>query len=180
MRPVVVVVEADVAELDPVVSGGSGTAPGASSISVCVSSISKMRSAAAIACWRFALTRLSFFTGPYIRNSAAMNDVNCARGQLLRAIAVAPYHSAAAMPSAAEQLHDRRQARHDGRHLHVRPEQAARRLGEPRRLPPLGAERLHDAMAGERLGAHVRQVLELLLAPARALRRSRCPSRTSG
>ena len=35
-----------------------------------------MRSAAAIACCRLALTRLSFLAGPYIRNSAAMNDVN--------------------------------------------------------------------------------------------------------
>ena len=76
-RPVVVVVEADVAELDrPARSGASGRAPGRSCTSVCVSSISKIRSEAAIVCWRFAFTRLSFFTGPYIRNSAAMNDVN--------------------------------------------------------------------------------------------------------
>ena len=40
-----------------------------------------MRSDAAIACCRFAFTRLSFFAGPYIRNSAAMNDANCAGRQ---------------------------------------------------------------------------------------------------
>jgi hypothetical protein len=52
-------------------------APGGSTTSVCVSSISKMRSDAAIACCRLAFTRLSFFAGPYIRNSVPMNRANC-------------------------------------------------------------------------------------------------------
>ena len=47
-----------------------------SATSVCVSSISKMRPAAAIACCRLALTRLNFLAGPYIMNSAAMNAPN--------------------------------------------------------------------------------------------------------
>jgi hypothetical protein len=58
-------------------NGGSTIAPGASSTSVCVSSISKMRSDAAIACCRFAFTRLNFFAGPYMRNSVPMNSTNC-------------------------------------------------------------------------------------------------------
>ena len=51
---------------------------------------------------------------------------------------------------------------------------------EPRRLVLLGAERLDDPVSGERLRGHVRQVLELLPAPRRLVRRTRCPSRTSG
>ena len=57
-----------------------------------------MRSEAAIACCRFAVTRLSFFAGPYIRNSAAINEANCPVVRLAMAICRLPYQSAAAMP----------------------------------------------------------------------------------
>ena len=58
------------------VNGGSGTAPSRSRTSVWVSSSSKIRSDAAIACCRLALTRDSFLIGPYINSKAARNDVN--------------------------------------------------------------------------------------------------------
>ena len=51
----------------------SGCAAGRSLTSECVSRISKMRVDAAIACCRFAFTRLSRFTGVYIMNAAKMN-----------------------------------------------------------------------------------------------------------
>ena len=44
---------------------GNGFASGASTTSVCLSSNSKMRSDAAAACCRLALTRLNFFAGPF-------------------------------------------------------------------------------------------------------------------
>ena len=71
---------------------------GFSTTSVCVSSISKMRSDAAIACCRLAFTRLSFFAGPYIRNSVAMNDVSSPIVSRPLAISRLPYQSAPAMP----------------------------------------------------------------------------------
>ena len=79
------------------VNGGSGGALGRSRTSVCVSSSSKMRSDAAIACCRFALTRDSFLIGPYINNSAATNDVNSPGVRLPKAISRLPYHSAPAI-----------------------------------------------------------------------------------
>ena len=98
--------------------------------SVCVSSISKMRSDAAIACCRFALTRLSFFAGPYIRNSAAMNDVNSPVVRRPLAICSAAVPERGRHAEAAEQLHQRRQARKRGRHLHVGAEQLVAGPGE--------------------------------------------------
>ena len=67
----------------PCRSLGSGSAPGRSLTSECVSRISKIRSEAAIACWRLAFTRLNFFTGAYIMKAAARNDVNspCVSGR---------------------------------------------------------------------------------------------------
>ena len=53
--------------------GFRGCAFGRSSTSVCVSSIVKIRSAAAIACCRLVFTRLSFLIGVYIMNAAKMN-----------------------------------------------------------------------------------------------------------
>ena len=69
--------------------GGSACASGSSATSVWVSSISKIRSPAAMACCRFAFTRLSFLAGAYITNMAARNDVNspgreASGGDLLR------------------------------------------------------------------------------------------------
>ena len=55
-----VVAEADVTELDDVAERRERRRAGCSCTSVCVSSISKMRSDAAMACCRFAFTRLSF------------------------------------------------------------------------------------------------------------------------
>ena len=166
----VVVVEDDVAEFDARArTAASVCAPGRSCTSVCVSSISKIRSDAAIVCCRLAFTRLSFLTGPYISNSAATNDVNspgvsrAARdGRGPRTTARPPCHP-------AQQLHHRRQDRQRRRHLHVRAVQPLRRRRELVRLVLLGAERLDDAVAGERLGADVREVLQRLLAAARRL-----------
>ena len=79
-------------------NGGSGVAFGDSATSVWVSIISKMRSAAAIVCCRFALTRLNFFAGAYIRNSAATNDVNSPVVSLPLAIWPLPYQIANARP----------------------------------------------------------------------------------
>ena len=78
-------------------NGASAGAPGRSRTSVCSSSTSKMRSAAAIACCRLAFTRLSFLTGPYISSSAATNDVNSPGVSRPAAIARLPYQSATAM-----------------------------------------------------------------------------------
>ncbi len=68
---------------------------------------------------------------------------------------------------AAQELHQRRQQRQHARHLQVGPEQRVGDALELRRLAPLGAERLDDAVAGERLGGDVRHVLLRFLAPAR-------------
>ena len=54
-------------------NGESSFAPSRSLTSECVSSNSKMRSAAAIACCRLVLTLLNFFTGVYIMKAAKMN-----------------------------------------------------------------------------------------------------------
>ena len=54
-----------------------------------------MRSAAAIACCRSALTRLSFFAGAYIMNSAAMKAVNSPADSRPATISWLPYTSAA-------------------------------------------------------------------------------------
>ncbi len=54
-------------------SGASGVAPGRSLTSEWVSSRSKIRSEAAMACCRFVLTRLSFLIGPYIMKAATTN-----------------------------------------------------------------------------------------------------------
>ena len=66
------------------------------------------------------------------------------------------------------------------RDLHVGAIQPLRGAFEALVLPLLGAERLHDPVAGERFGGDVRQVLERLLAAPRACAARRCPSRTSG
>ena len=59
-----------------------------------------MRSDAAIACCRFALTRLSFFAGPYIRKAAAMNERELPGRQAARSqSAGCRTTSAAAMPT---------------------------------------------------------------------------------
>ena len=179
--PALVVAEADVAELDAVRGTARAAArPAARCTSVCVSSISKIRSDAAIACCRLALTRLSFLAGPYIRNSGADERDELARASARRAaICWLPYQSSAGHAEAAEQLHQRRQARQRRRHLHVRAEQLMPARLNLLGLVRLGAERLDDAVAGERLGADVRQVLERFLA-APVVRRTRWPSRISG
>ena len=68
---------------------------------------------------------------------------------------------------AAEELHERRQQRQDARHLEIGAEQLPRHALEFRAFACLGAERLDDAMPGERLGRDVRHVLLRFLAPAR-------------
>ena len=75
---------------------GNSDASARSWTSLCVSSIWKMRSAAAIACCRFALTRLSFLAGPYIMKSAAMNPTNSPVVRRIALISWLPYHSATA------------------------------------------------------------------------------------
>ena len=57
-----------------------------------------MRSEAAIACCRLALTRLSFLAGPYMRKSVPMKSANWPGVSLPDEICWLPYHSAAAMP----------------------------------------------------------------------------------
>ena len=81
---------------------------------------------------------------------------------------------------AAEELHQRRQHRHRARHFQVGAVQAVATPAEIGRLVLLGAKRLHDPVAGEGFDRDVREVGELLLAPRRLVRRTRCPSRTSG
>ncbi len=127
-----------------------------------------MRSDAAIACCRLALTRLSFFAGPYISSSVAMNDVSSPIVSRPLTISRLPYHSATAMPMppsssiSGGRLDERR------RHLHVRAEQLIAGPVESLRLLRLVAERLDDAMAGEAFGADVRELLErFLTAPRR-------------
>ena len=126
-----------------------------------------MRSDAAIACCRLALTRDSFLIGPYISSSAARNDVNSP------AVSRPCGNLAAAVPQragngdAAQELHQRRQHRQHARHLQVGAEQRRRGALELGRLAALGAERLDDAVAGEGFAGDVRHVLLRLLAPAR-------------
>ncbi len=81
------------------------------------------------------------------------------RGDLPRAV-----HERDGHAHAADQLHQRRQARERRRHFHVRAEQAEGRALELCALVGFGAKRLHDAMAGEGLDAQVRQMLERFLA----------------
>ena len=78
-------------------NGASAGAPGRSCTSVWVSSSSKMRSDAATACCRFALTRLNFLIGPYIISRAATNSVNSPAVSRPLEISRVPYHSAPAM-----------------------------------------------------------------------------------
>ncbi len=52
-----------------------------------------------MACWMFALTRLSFFAGPYIRSRAPVNEVKSPCVRRPDAICPLPYQSAAAMPT---------------------------------------------------------------------------------
>ena len=148
-------------------------APGFSRTSLCVSSISKMRSAAAIVCCSAAFTRLSFLIGPYIMNAAARNAVNSPGVSLPERDLARAVPERADRRQAADELHQRRQRRQRARDLHVRAIQQLGRAAEARRLARLGAERLDDAMSREALGGQVRDVLELFLAaprrPAHAL-----------
>jgi hypothetical protein len=83
---------------------------------------------------------------------------------LLRAVPEGHRHA-----DAAKQLHQGRQAGQGSRHLHVRPEQMIPGAAELPGFVRFGSERLDDAVAGKRLGADVRQLLErLLAAPGRA------------
>ena len=94
----VLVAEHHVAKFDRVAKGGQRPSRSAASwTSVCRSSSSKIRSSAATACCRLALTRLSFLTGPYINSSAATNDVNSPAVSRLSAISRLPYQSAPAI-----------------------------------------------------------------------------------
>ena len=148
-------------------NGGSGAAVGDSATSVCVSSISKMRSAAAIACCRFAFTRLSFFAGAYIISIAARNDVKSPVVRRPVAICSLPYHKRRRHADAAEQLHRGRHQRQRAHDAHVRAIQMLQRVAEAAGLALFRAERLDDAVGGERFGAHVRHVFLRLLASAR-------------
>ena len=88
-------------------NGASGAAPGCSITSVCVSSISKMRSDAAIACCRLALTRLSFLAGPYIRSSVPMNERELPRRQAVVRDLAAAVDERRGHAEAAEAQHPR-------------------------------------------------------------------------
>ena len=70
-------------------------------------------------------------------------------------------------PDPADQLHQRRQARQRRGHFHVRAEQPHRRPAESIRLVRLRAERLDDAVAGERFGAEMREDAQRFLTPPR-------------
>ena len=148
-------------------NGGSGTAPGRSTTSVCASISSNTRSAAAAACCRLALTRVSFLIGPYISSSAATNEVNSPGVSRPAAISWLPYHERADDGHAAQRLHQRRQQRQHAGHAHVGAIELVGRGAELRRLAALGQERLDDAVAGEGLAGDVRQPLERLLAAVR-------------
>ncbi len=66
---------------------------------------------------------------------------------------------------AAEEFHQRWQDCDRARDLQVRPVQPLGRVPEPPAFPSLCPERLHDPVAGERLGRDMREMLELLLPP---------------
>ena len=82
-------------------NAGIACAPGDSATSVCVSIISKIRSPAAMACCRFAFTRLSFFAGAYIIEQRRQERRELARrqpagGNLLAAVPERAGHADAA------------------------------------------------------------------------------------
>ena len=140
-----------------------------------------MRSDAAAACCRLALTRLSFLIGPYISSSAARNEVNSPGVSRPRGDLAAAVPQRAGDRDAAEELHQRRQQRQHARHLQVGADTASPDDAlELRGLARLGAERLDDAVAGERLGGDVRHVLQRFLAPAASPCARACRSATSG
>ena len=121
-----------------------------------------MRVAAAIDCWMLALTRLSRLIGVYIMNAAKMNARNCPVSRRLLADPLPSVPQQRDDGHAAEELHHRRQQRNGTGDLQVRSVQLLRRRAEPLRFMLLAAERLDDAVAGERFGGQVREVLELL------------------
>ena len=130
-----------------------------------------MRSAAAIACCRFALTRLSFLTGAVHQEQRRDERRELARRQPARrdlAAAVPERRRRCATPPSSSISGGSTDT--TPRHLHVRAiEPLATRRSNFAASLRLGAERLDDAVPGERLGADVRQVLErLLAAPRRA------------
>ena len=92
-------------------SAAAAARPAAPSTSECVSSISKMRSEAAIACCRFVFTRLNFLIGVYIMNAAKMNAAKlpCVSRPLRDLPAAVPDQADHRQP--AEKLHQRRQHR---------------------------------------------------------------------
>ena len=114
-----------------------------------------MRSDAAIACCRLALTRLSFLTGAVHHERGGDERSELAlRHALPRAICVLPYHI-----SADDQPTPPSNSISGGRiesalvtFMFVRYSRCGR-VAEPLGLVRLGAERLDDAVAGERLGA---------------------------
>ena len=114
-------------------SGASVRAPGRSMTSECVSSISKIRSAAAIACWRLVFTRLSFLSGVYIMNAAKMNadEIPLRHRPLRDLLAAVPQRHGER--DAAEELHQRRQHRQGAGHLDVGAIEALRRAPRTRR-----------------------------------------------
>ena len=126
-----------------------------------------MRSEAATACCRLALTRDSFLIGPYIRSNAATNDVNSPAVSRPCAISRLPYHSAPAMATPPRNSIKRRQHRQDAGDLQVGAKQRRRGALELGAFAALRAKGLDDAVAGERFAGDVRHVLLRLLAPAR-------------
>ena len=76
-----------------------------------------------MACWMSALTRLSFFAGPYISITAAMNEKKSPEVIAFEATARLPMIERDRHAHAAEQFHERRQARERGRDFHVGAEQ---------------------------------------------------------
>ena len=135
---------------------------------MCVSSIVKIRSEAAIACCRLVFTRLSFLIGVYIMKAAKMNPRKLPCVVRPPEISALPYQISANHRQPAEQLHQRRQHGDRARDLEV---DAVEELGgalEALALVLLRAEGLDDAMAGEGFGGDVREALDGLLAAARA------------
>ena len=142
-------------------------APARSTTSVCASINSKTRSAAAAACCRLALTRVSFLIGPYISSSAATNDGELARREPSGGDLGAAVPQGGDDGDPAQRLHQRRQQRQHPGHAHVGAVELIGGAAELAGLAVLGQERLDDAVSGEGFAGDVRQPLERLLAAVR-------------
>ncbi len=164
----------------------SGCAPGRSITSVCVSSRSKIRSAG-----RDRLLDAGVHAAQLLHRAVHQERGREKRGELARRepapadFGRAPHHSAptAASPPMSSMSGGSAETA-PVIFMFVRNSECVARANRSV-SPPLGAERLDDAMPGERLRAEVRDVLELLLAApwwtvGRAGRAARAGRSTSG